>query len=119
MYTWIAQVADESSLVFARLDPSQPSVDGRLIKSFLGGMATAKLQLGLSSEGQNDQCMLDVDLNGMSWAGNFKYGSMGGGPMYSCAFDQGITPRLSMGGEGVYIGCNGNMMSSYLLKYSF
>lgn len=119
MYSWIAQVADESSLVFARLDPSQSSVDGRLHKSFLGGMALAKLQLGLSSEGQNDQCLLDVDVNGMSWSGNFKYGSMGGGPVFGCAFHQGITPRLSMGGEGMYISVNGNMMSSYLLKYSF
>jgi len=119
MYTWIAQVADESSLVFARLDPSQPSVDGRLHKSFLGGMAVAKLQLGLSSEGQSDQCLLDVDINGMSWSGNLKYGSMGGGPVYGCAFHQGITPRLSMGGEGMYIAANGNMMSNYLLKYSF
>jgi len=119
MYSWIAQVADESSLVFARIDPSQPSVDGRLHKTFLGGMAVAKLQLGLSSEGQNDQCLLDVDVNGMSWSGNLKYGSMGGGPVYGCAFHQGITPHLSMGGEGMYVAANGNMMSNYLLKYSF
>ena len=118
-YTWLAQVADESSLCFARIDPSQSSVDGRVIKSLLGGVATAKLQLGLSAEGQADQGLLEVDLNGMSWAGNLKYGSMGGGLVYGCAFHQGITPNLSMGGEGMYVAANGNMMSNYLLKYSF
>jgi len=118
-YTWLAQVADESSLVFARIDPSNLSVDGRLHKSLFGGMAVAKLQLGLSNEGQADQCLLDVDLNGLSWSGNLKYGSMGGGPVYGCAFHQGITSRLSMGGEGMYVAANGNMMSNYLLKYSF
>jgi len=119
-YTWLAQVADESSLCFARIDPSQSSIDGRIHKSLLGGMAVAKLQLGLSAEGgQNDQCLVDVDLNGMSWSGNLKYGSMGGGPVYGCAFHQGITSNWSMGGEGMYVSANGNMMSSYLMKYSF
>lgn len=118
-YTWLAQVADESSLCFARIDPSQLSVDGRIHKALLGGMAVAKLQLGLSSEGQADQCLLDVDINGMSWAGNLKYGSMGGGPVYGCAFHQAITRNLSMGGEGMYVAANGNMMSNYLMKYAF
>ena len=118
-YTWLAQVADESSMVFARIDPSQSSVDGRIHKSLLGGMAVAKLQLGLSAEGQADQCLVDVDLNGMSWSGNLKYGTMGGGPVYGCAFHQGITSRWSMGGEGMYVAANGNMMSNYLMKYSF
>ena len=118
-YTWLAQVADETSLCFARIDPSQSSVDGRIHKALLGGAAVAKLQLGLSSEGQADQCLLDVDVNGMSWAGNLKYGSMGGGPVYGCAFHQGITSNLSMGGEGMYVAANGNMMSSYLMKYAF
>jgi len=118
-YTWLAQVADDSSLCFARIDPSQASVDGRIHKALLGGMAVAKLQLGLSPEGQSDQCLLDVDLNGMSWSGNLKYGSMGGGPVYGCAFHQGITSNLSMGGEGMYVAANGNMMSNYLMKYNF
>ena len=118
-YTWLAQVADETSMCFARIDPSQSSVDGRIHKALLGGVAVAKLQLGLSAEGQADQCLLDVDLNGMSWSGNLKYGSMGGGPVYGCAFHQGITSNLSMGGEGMYVAANGNMMSNYLMKYSF
>jgi len=118
-YTWLAQVADETSLCFARIDPSQSSVDGRIHKSLLGGVAVAKVQLGLSPEGGNDQCLLDMDLNGMSWAGNLKYGSMGGGPVYGCSFHQGITKNLSMGGEGMYVAANGNMMSNYLMKYAF
>ncbi|VEU39683.1 unnamed protein product [Pseudo-nitzschia multistriata] len=118
-YTWMAQVADESSFCFSRLDPSQSSVDGRIIKTLLGGIATAKLQLGLSAEGQADQCLLEVDVNAMSWNGNLKYGSMGGGAVYGCSFHQGITPNLSMGGDGMFVAANGNMMSNYLLKYSF
>jgi mitochondrial import receptor subunit TOM40 len=118
-YTWLAQVADETSMCFARLDPSQSSVDGRIHKSLLGGVAVAKLQLGLSAEGQADQCLLDVDVNAMSWSGNLKYGSMGGGLVYGCAFHQGITQNLSMGGEGMYVAANGNMMSNYLMKYAF
>ena len=118
-YTWLAQVADETSMCFARLDPSQSSVDGRIHKSILGGVAVAKLQLGLSAEGQADQCLLDVDVNAMSWSGNLKYGSMGGGLVYGCAFHQGITKNLSAGGEGMYVAANGNMMNNYLLKYAF
>lgn len=128
-YTWLTQVADETSLYMARVDPERMSVDGRIHKAWLGGVVLSKLQIGVSGGGggggpdggggaANDQCLLDVDINGPSWSGNVKYGSMGGGPMYGCAFHQAITPKLSMGGEGMYIGVNGNMMSSYLVKYS-
>eukprot|EP00529_Nitzschia_sp_RCC80_P021467 CAMPEP_0113460882 /NCGR_PEP_ID=MMETSP0014_2-20120614/11234_1 /TAXON_ID=2857 /ORGANISM="Nitzschia sp." /LENGTH=412 /DNA_ID=CAMNT_0000352585 /DNA_START=298 /DNA_END=1536 /DNA_ORIENTATION=- /assembly_acc=CAM_ASM_000159 len=128
-YTWLTQVADETSLYMARVDPERMSIDGRIHKAFLGGIIMSKLQVGVSAPGgepgpdgsppgANDQCLLDVDINGPSWSANVKYGSMGGGPMYGCAFHQAITPRLSMGGEGMYIGVNGNMMSSYLVKYS-
>jgi hypothetical protein len=123
-YTWLTQVADETSLYMARVDPERLSVDGRIHKAFLGGIIMSKLQIGVSAPsneegaGSNDQCLLDVDVNGPSWSANVKYGSMGGGRMYGCAFHQAITPRLSMGGEGMYIGVNGNMMSSYLVKYT-
>jgi mitochondrial import receptor subunit TOM40 len=117
-YTWLTQVADESSLYMARVDPERLSIDGRIHKALLGGLAMAKVQIGVSSEGQADQCLLDVDVNGPSWSGNLKYGSMGGGPVYGCSFHQGITPRFSMGGEGMYVSANGNMISSYLLKFS-
>lgn len=117
-YTWLAQVADERSLYMARVDPERLSVDGRIHRSVLGGLAMCKLQVGVSSEGQSDQCLLDVDVNGPSWSANAKYGSMGGGPIYGCSFHQALTPRLSMGGEGMYISANGNMISSYMAKFS-
>jgi mitochondrial import receptor subunit TOM40 len=117
-YTWLTQVADESSLYMARVDPERLSVDGRIHRSILGGLAMAKLQIGVSADGQADQCLLDVDVNGPSWAGNFKYGSMGGGPVYGCSFHQGITPKVSMGGEGMFVAANGNMISSYMLKFN-
>jgi mitochondrial import receptor subunit TOM40 len=47
-----------------------------------------------------------------------KYGSMGGGPVFGCSFHQALTPKLSMGGEGMYVSANGNMISSYLVKYN-
>jgi mitochondrial import receptor subunit TOM40 len=117
-YTWLTQVADESSLYMARVDPERLSVDGRIHKALLGGLVMAKLQIGVSADGQSDQCLLDVDVNGPSWSGNVKYGSMGGGTVYGCSFHQGITSNFSMGGEGMYLSANGNMISSYMAKYS-
>lgn len=117
-YTWLTQVADESSLYMARVDPERLSVDGRIHKALLGGLAMAKLQAGVSADGQSDQCLLEVDINMPSFAGNLKYGSMGGGAVYGCSFHQGITSNWSAGGEGMYVSANGNMISSYMMKYS-
>jgi mitochondrial import receptor subunit TOM40 len=117
-YTWLTQVADESSLYMARVDPTRMSIDGRIHKSVLGGLAMCKLQLGLSPDGQGDQCLADIDLNGQSWSANVKYGSVMGGLMYGCNYYQAITPKFSMGGEGMYIGAQQNMTTSYVLKYS-
>ena len=117
-YTWLTQVADADSLYMARCDPEKMSVDGRIHKAFLGGLGMAKLQLGLSPEGETDQCLLDVDLGAQTWTANLKYGSMGGGLVYGCNYYQAITPNLSMGGEGMYISANQNMISNYLVKYS-
>ena len=116
-YTWLAQVADEKSLYMARCDPERMSCDGRIHRSILGGLAMCKLQLGLSPEGQGDQALIDCDFSGQTWTANLKYGSMGGGLMYGCNFYQAITPNFSMGGEGMYIGVNQSLMSSYLVKY--
>jgi mitochondrial import receptor subunit TOM40 len=118
-YSWLTQVADNDSLYMARLDPEKGSIDGRIHKSILGGLAMFKLQLGLSAEGQTDQALADVDFGGMSWTGNLKYGSMGGGLIYGCNYYQSITPKLSMGGEGMYISANNNLLSNYTVKYSF
>lgn len=117
-YTWLAQVADESSLYMARVDPGRQSVDGRIHKALLGGLVMTKLQVGVSPEGQGDQMLAEADINGMTWSANVKYGSVAGGPMYGCNYYQAITPKLSMGGEGLYIGVNNALAASYVLKYS-
>ena len=117
-YSWLTQVADEKSLYMARLDPERQSVDGRIHRAILGGLAMAKVQLGLSAEGQVDQCIADVDLNGITWSGNVKYGSAGGGLIYGCNYLQAITPKFCMGGEGMYVSANGNMVTSYVAKYT-
>lgn len=117
-YTWLTQVADESSLWMARVDPERQSVDGRIHKAFMGGLIMSKVQVAVSPEGQGDQLLADVDINGMSWSANVKYGSVAGAPMYGLNYHQAITPKLSMGGEGLYIGVNNSLAASYVMKYS-
>ena len=77
-----------------------------------------KLQVAVSPEGQGDQMLADVDINGMTWSANVKYGSVAGAPMYGLNYYQAITPKLSMGGEGLYIGVNNSLAASYVMKYS-
>lgn len=117
-YTFLTQVADEQGLLMARVDPGRGSVDGRIQRALFGGLAMGKLQVGVSTEGQGDQMLAEMDLGGQTWTGNLKYGSMGGGLVYGCNYYQAITPKLSMGGEGMYISANQNMVSNYTLKYT-
>lgn len=118
-YGIAAQMNDEEGFLMARVDPERGSVDGRIHRALLGGMAMAKLQVGVSSEGANDQLLGEIDLGAATWTANLKYGSMGGGNMFGCNYYQSVSPRLQMGGEGMYIGANGNMMSSYTAKLLF
>jgi mitochondrial import receptor subunit TOM40 len=116
-YSFFTQVADESGFLFARVDPTRGSVDGRVQRAILGGLAMAKLQLALSVDGQQDQAVSELDFGGTSWSANLKYGTMGGAPVWGASYLQAITPNLCMGGEGLYVATNGNTLSSYTLKY--
>mmetsp|Transcript_12962 Transcript_12962/g.24362 ORF Transcript_12962/g.24362 Transcript_12962/m.24362 type:complete len:394 (-) Transcript_12962:174-1355(-) len=116
-YMFITQVADEEGLFMTNVDPEKKTVNGRIHRSLLGGLAMGKIQCSVSPDGSNDQLLGEVDFGGMTWTGNFKYGSMGGGPIVGMNYYQSITRRLAMGGEGMYIAANGNMLSSYTLKY--
>jgi mitochondrial import receptor subunit TOM40 len=118
-YGFTTQMNDEEGFMMARVDPERGTVDGRIHKALLGGLAMGKLQVGLSSEGQSDQILGEVDIGAATWTANLKYGSMGGGNVFGCNYFQAVTPKLAMGGEGMYIGANGNMLSSYTAKYSF
>lgn len=118
-YGFTTQMNDEEGFSMARVDPERQSVDGRIHRALFGGIAMAKLQAGLSAEGSNDQLLGEIDLGAQTWTANLKYGSMGGGNVYGCNYFQQISPRFAMGGEGMYIGVNGNMLSSYTAKYSF
>ena len=117
-YAFVCQVADETGLWMARADPGRGSVDGRVHKAVLGGLAMGKLQLGLSQEGQGDQALAELDFGGETWTGNVKYGSMGGGIAYGCNYFQAVTPRLAMGGEAMFVGANNGLMSNYTLRYT-
>jgi mitochondrial import receptor subunit TOM40 len=117
-YTFLTQVADEQGLLMARIDPGRGSVDGRIHRGLLGGLAMGKLQVNVSTEGQGDQMLAEMDFGGHTWTGNLKYGSMGGGLVYGCNYFQAITPSLSMGGEGMYISANQNLLSNYTLKFT-
>jgi len=133
-YSFVAQVADENGLLMARVDPERQTVDGRIHWGIMGGLAMMKLQLGLSApagsssspagpggggEQSNDQALIEMDLGGLTWTGNLKYGSMGGGLMFGGNYFQSITKQLAMGGEGMYIGTNKSLLSSYSAKYTF
>jgi len=120
-YTFLTQVADEAGLLMARIDPIRGSVDGRIHRALLGGLAMGKLQVGVSAGEEaaaNDQLMGELDFGGMTWTGNLKYGAMGGGIMFGCNYFQSITPRFAMGGEGLYISANKNLLSNYTVKYT-
>lgn len=117
-YMFMTQVADEHGLLLSRVDPARRSVDARIHKPLFGGLATAKLQASVSPEGQGDQMLCELDFGGFTWTGNLKYGSMGGGMVYGANYYQAITPKLAMGGEGMYISANQNLLGNYLLKYT-
>lgn len=116
-YNFITQVADEEGILMVNFDPFRQNVMGRVHKSLMGGAAMAKISCNISPDGNNDQLMGEMDIGGATWSGNLKYGSMGGGIVLGMNYYQAITNRLSMGGEGMYIGVNGNQITSYALKY--
>lgn len=120
-YSFITQMADESGLLFSRVDFDRGSVDGRIHRALFGGLCMGKLQLGLSPAsdgGAQDQCLAEVDFGAQTWTGNIKYGSMGGGIVYGCNYFQSITPRVAMGGEGMYIAANQSLLANYTLKFT-
>ena len=117
-YSFLTQVADENGLLMARADPERGSVDGRIHRALLGGAVMAKVQLGVSVEGQNDQILADIDFGGQTWTGNVKYGSMGGGLVYGMNYFQSMTPNLAIGGEGMYVAVNQNLLSNYTIRYT-
>lgn len=117
-YGFTAQMNDEEGFMMARVDPERGTVDGRIHRSLLGGLAMVKLQVGTSTEGSSDQLLGEIDLGAMTWTANLKYGSMGGGNVFGCNYYQAVSPRLALGAEGMYIGANGNMLSSYTAKLS-
>ena len=118
-YSFITQIADEQGLLFSRVDFDRGSVDGRIHRALLGGLCMGKLQLGLSGgEASQDQCLAELDFGANTWTGNLKYGSMGGGIVYGCNYFQSITPRVAMGGEGMYIAANQSLLANYTLKVS-
>jgi len=119
-YSFVTQVADEAGLLMARLDPEKKSVDGRIHRSLFGGIAMGKVQIVAGppgGDGQNDQMLGELDFGGLTWTGNLKYGSMGGGNVFGMNYYQSITDRLAMGGEGMYIAVNGSLLNSYTMRY--
>lgn len=117
-YTFATQVANEEGMLLARFDPDMGSIDGRVHKSLFNGLVTAKVQLGVSTERPRDQMLLEADINGDSWCGNVKYGSVANGNVFGLNYLQAITDRLSIGGEGMYVGANGgNCMATAMVKY--
>jgi mitochondrial import receptor subunit TOM40 len=139
-YTFLTQVADDKGLYMARIDPSRWSLDGRVHRAVLGGLAMAKVQVSVTppasnssggdaeggggggggggGAGSSDQLLAELDFGGLTWTGNVKYGSMGGGVVVGCNYYQAITNRLAAGGEGMYVSANQALLSNYLVKYT-
>jgi mitochondrial import receptor subunit TOM40 len=115
-YGFVTQIADDTSLLMARVDPGRGSSDFRIHKAFMGGIAMGKLHGSVSQSGENEQCLAELDVGGMTWAGNLKYGSMGNGLCYGINFIQAVHPNVSMGGEGLYLASNNRFISSYGIK---
>jgi hypothetical protein len=44
---------------------------------------------------------------------------MGGGILYGMNYWQAITPKLTLGGEGMYLAANNGLISNYTAKYTF
>lgn len=118
-YAFASQIADDSSLIMARVDPGRGSTDFRVHKALLGGLGMGKLHGSVSQSGENEQCLAEIDLGGMTWAGNVKYGSMGNGMCYGLNFIQAVHPRVSMGAEGLYLASNNRFISSYGMKINW
>jgi mitochondrial import receptor subunit TOM40 len=127
-YTFLTQVADEEGFMMARFDPARMSLDGRIHRAVLGGMAMMKLQFAAAApaggdpqqqqQPSNDQLLGELDFGGGTWTANLKYGSMGGGNVFGCNYFQHINKRWAFGGEGMYLSANKAMVSSYTVKYS-
>ena len=116
-YSFLTQVADENGVIMTSFDPFKKAVTGRVIQALFGGAATGKIQASVSPDGSNDTLLAEMDIGAMTWTGNLKYGSMGGGIVFGMNYYQSITERLAMGGEGMYVAANGNLMNSYTIKY--
>ncbi len=114
-YAVSAQVANEQAFLYARVDPYRRSVDGRV---HLGLPIPIRMQLAVGADGQNDQLLVEADYGSETWMANLKYGSMGDGLVWGCNYFQAITRQLAMGGEGLYISANNNLLSSYTIKYT-
>jgi len=116
-YTFVTQVVSDNGLFMARVDPERKTVDGKF-HATVTPATTLKLSIGVSQEGQQDQLLTELDVNGDTYTGNLKYGSMGGGSLMGCNYFQSVTPTIALGGEGMYIASNQAMMTSYIAKYS-
>lgn len=118
-YTFTTQVADDQGALMARVDPGRNSVECRIQKGLLGGLAMGRIQGMVTKDGQADQLIADIDAGGMTWAGNLKYGSMGNGNCFGLGFMQTVHPNVIMGVEGMYLGANKRYISSYLMKINW
>lgn len=116
-YHFVTQVADESGIFMTRVDFQRQGFEGRMQRMFGPGML--KFQAGVAGDGQSDQLLLEYDTGGQTWTANAKYGSMGGGMLYGMNYWQAITPKLTLGAEGMYLAANNGLLSNYTAKYSF
>jgi len=130
-YAFVAQVADETGVMMCRLDPTNQSVEGRIINvrnltppAVEGAppptplQGTAKGTVVVSPSGQTDQLMADYELAMGTCTLAGRYGSQQGANILSLAYLQSVTPSLALGGEAMYIAANNAALKSVGAKYS-
>ena len=120
-YTFSCQVADETGVLVARVD-GDGGVEGQIHKPLFGNenfSAQGKLSMVASpGKGDIDHLLGSVDFTAPTWTGNVKYGAIFGGTMAGCNYFQSITPKLSVGGDCMYIGSQDMCAGTYGVRYA-
>jgi mitochondrial import receptor subunit TOM40 len=110
-YEFGANVVDQHYMLVGRV-LTDGRVNGR-IKYDLSDWLSVKLQS--TKETGFSQVMFDADFKGLDYQAQLKYGS---GQFYGVNYLQSVTPTLSLGGEGFYLGSQGKSGVGFAARYA-
>ena len=110
-YEFGANVVDQDYMLVGRI-LTDGRVSGR-VKYDLSDWLSLKLQS--TKEPGFSQVMFDADFKGLDYQAQLKYGS---GKFYGVNYLQSVTPTLSLGGEGFYLGTQGKSGVGFAARYA-